>query len=230
MSQPTDTLPLGTSQQQIWLDQQSCPGSAHFNIGGIGHVDGPMDIPLYEKALQHLVDESEALRLLPRSEQQQQLVDRWPDKLLEFHDLAGTARVHKKLSRLRRNAFAKPFELDGKQRPWQMIVARYEDNRYWIMARFHHLVMDGYSVALAFRRLSVIYNTLAEGKPVEAAHSVEYHDFIADSTAYLDSPALQKDATFWQQWIEHLPVPLFDAKSKDSEGELGQAPSSLLPD
>ncbi len=54
---------LASVQQGIWLDQIAHPDLPYYNIGMSLEIRGEINIPLFEKAIQIVVDNHDALRL-----------------------------------------------------------------------------------------------------------------------------------------------------------------------
>lgn len=231
-------LPLSLSQHQVWLDQQSHPGSAHFNIGGMGFVNGKLDLPQLTAALQQLVDESEALRLLPLTDGRQQLVSHWQQPLLDFYDLSDDPDAEKTAHDWWQASFLRPFILDGQHRPWCITLFRISEQHYGMTAQFHHLVMDGYSVALALRQLGAIYNNLSnspdnnppESSPIWPPPGQRlYQQFIAESQAYANSDSCKLDGDYWHEILPELPPTLLQKRDGQSSSETnGQSTDTTL--
>ncbi len=198
------TLELSLSQQQIWLDQLSHPHSPHFNIGGIGWVDGVIEITPLSQALEQLVEQSQALRLLPQPNAQQQLCAGWSEPLLQILDFSDKSDPVAAIHNWSKQQFCQPIPLEGNTRPWQITLIKQHDTRHALIGRFHHLVFDGYSVAMAFRHWSSIYNAMVNNQPV-VNDRPQYQQFIDESLNYIGSSAYEKDKMYWQQTLDQLP-------------------------
>jgi len=59
--------------------------------------------------------------------------------------------------------FIEPFELTGQPLFRYDLVKISNDNYYWLL-QYHHLIVDGYGVALLNRSLAKIYTQLANGQ------------------------------------------------------------------
>src|SRR5262245_53247742 len=55
--------PLSSAQQSIWLDQIASPHSTQYNIGPLFVIDGPLDVLLWERAIVHVANCHDALRI-----------------------------------------------------------------------------------------------------------------------------------------------------------------------
>ncbi len=56
-ARPLADFPLSSAQKEIWFDQLLHPDRPLYNIGGYVRIDGPMDVVLFERALNQLVEE-----------------------------------------------------------------------------------------------------------------------------------------------------------------------------
>lgn len=206
MNQPTrfdqPSLDLAPSQYQVWLDQQSFPGSAHLTIGGNSTFNGELDIARLEAALVQLVDENIALRLLPGEDGQQQVVDSWPGPLIDYDELQHQPQPETTVLKQIEQTMAKPFLFDGKSRPWAVYVRKVADSQYRMWVGFHHIMMDGFSMAVLFENWSAIYNQKASPNQTDP---LDFDDFIDDCKSYQASEIYQKDRAFWHDYLPSLP-------------------------
>ncbi len=99
-----------------------------------------------------------------------------------------------------------------KRRPFDWAVApmmrlhiqRYTDQAFQIVVSFHHIIMDGWSLAAMLTELFQDYAGWLEGKPTAiASPKSTYRDFVA-----LEQEAINSDSTryFWNQKLKEAPV------------------------
>jgi amino acid adenylation domain-containing protein len=219
-----EVLPLSLSQQEVWLDQRAWPDSTHLNIGGAGFIDGPFDLALFRQALQQLVDENDALRLVPLAEGGQLLLPEWLAEL-ELVDVSAADEPLPAMRAWWTRRIAEPFAFDGRP-PWRFALLCHSEQLHGLSIQFHHLIMDGWGTSRIMQRWAELYNVLAEGLPVSAMNDPGYRSFIAESIAYRGSPAFIKDGEFWAEQLRQLPPPLFIRRFPASAG--GQLPAAHL--
>src|SRR4029079_993842 len=58
-----EALALSSAQLGIWFAQKLDPGSAAYNIVEYIEINGPVVLPLFERALRQVVSEAQSLRL-----------------------------------------------------------------------------------------------------------------------------------------------------------------------
>lgn len=202
-------LPFSLSQQEVWLDQRAWPGSTHLNIGGAGYIDGPFDPERFRKALDRMVAESEALRLVPLPEGGQYLLDAY-EASLQIVDISMAPDPLEAMRQWWQARISEPFEA-GKP-PWRFALLRYSDTLHGLSIQFHHLIMDGWGTSQVMQRWAELYNALESGDELPALQAPAYRLFIDESRAYRDSPAFDKDGEFWRAQMPALPHPLFERR------------------
>ncbi|MGZ8372938.1 MAG: condensation domain-containing protein, partial [Rhodoplanes sp.] len=77
MSALENMFPLSSAQLGIWFAQQINPSSPRFNFGEYVELNGRIDPALFERALRHVVAETETLRvrITDHGEEPRQTVD-----------------------------------------------------------------------------------------------------------------------------------------------------------
>ena len=159
----TTTLPLGRSQEGIWLTEQLQPG-ASLNIEAFcAWARGPLDGPALEAALSDLIERHEALRTAITT------VDGAPAQtvLAEAGPMLRVVEVHGEPPRaleLAAQAAQEPFDLD---QPPLAKVWRYRvsDELSLLLITAHHAVCDGWSLG-ASRSFSRSSATRAPARPL----------------------------------------------------------------
>ena len=209
--------PLSSPQQAVWLDQLLAPDLPCYNIGTLVRFDGLPDMALFEQALRHAVASNDALRIVleKAGEQCLQRFDGSIDAVLQRLDLSGRADADAQALAHLRQVFDTPFALYG-QRLWCMHwVQTAADRAYWLVC-FHHLAVDGLSVALFGQCVADAYNRLRRGEaPQASAQPDAYRDFVLRDGEYFASPRFARDGEFWRQRFAHLPPPLFEGAAAE---------------
>ena len=72
----------------------------------------------------------------------------------------------------------------------------------------HHVITDGWSLALLLRELTTLYGAFAQGQPSPLPEpGLQYGDYAAWQRGWLSSPALERELAYWRQQLRDL-VPL----------------------
>jgi amino acid adenylation domain-containing protein len=98
------------------------------------------------------------------------------------------------------------FELSDKP-PSRFALLRVSDDIHHFVWSFHHILLDGWSVAIVFEEVLAYYEAIVEKKPLKLPSPRPYVDFIA----WLKRRDLAGDETFWRRALEGIkyPTPLF---------------------
>jgi amino acid adenylation domain-containing protein len=210
---------LSSVQEVVWLDQSLHPHAPIYHVGMAWEIDGALDVELLGRAVADVARRHDALRTvfdlvdgLPR-----QRVLASVEVTMAVIDCRGETLSPEQLHA----AFVEPFgELQ-----WDTRLLRLGDERHVWLPRFHHLVNDGYGVAVFIHEVADAYNRLRAGD-VCAEDAPSYIDFVEDDARYLASPRHERDRQFWREHLADLPEPLLDA-APVAAGD-GVAPSERL--
>ena len=194
-------LALSASQREVWLDQRAWPGSTHLYIGGVAYLKGVLDVARLLAALELLVAESDALRLVPHENGTQTLLKSIALPI-EISDLPRETDLHAAANAWWAQRIQKPFAWDGSP-PWRFAVLCGAAGHHAIVMQYHHLVMDGWGTALLIQRWSALYNGLLRREEAQPAAAASYCSFIDESAVYTQSPAFQTDGHYW---LSQMPV------------------------
>jgi hypothetical protein len=208
-NQPIKHYPLSSVQREIWFDQILHPDVPLYNIGGYVRIEGPIEPARFEKALNQVIQENDALRIILHEGESlptQTFAENVHLKL-DFYDFSETENAHESALKWMEQEFVKPFQLyDGLL--FQFPLCKVSNNCYYWLMKYHHLIVDGWAISLIVQRVAAAYNTLATGQTGEPQFYT-YQDFIQNDQAYLDSKAFVKAKHYWQEKYREVPEPLF---------------------
>ncbi len=203
-------LPLSSNQREIWLDQRLHSSLPLYNIGGYLEIDGPIDTVLFETALQVLVRRHDALRtiLIPET-------DGVPTQVF-LQDSPTTARSldfckekdpHGAALDWMQRQFDKPFTLH-EQPLCELALLKINPHLFQFFGKFHHIVVDGWSIALINKSLADIYSHLARDQE-PSLDAPSYTAFISDDCRYMASERYEVDLQYWTALYRTPPEALF---------------------
>ncbi|MGB3440624.1 MAG: amino acid adenylation domain-containing protein [Actinophytocola sp.] len=203
-------LALTTAQEGIWTGQEFDPDSPAFNTAEYVEIRGPVDVPLFERAVRTAVGETDALSLCFGTDadgKAWQETGRCPEWTMAVVDVAGeTDPVAAALAWMRAD-LAVPVDLRRGPVFAQTLFRAGPELFLWYQ-RVHHIALDGYGLALVARRVAEVYTALAAGTEPGPSGFGELADVVAEDLAYLDSPRFAEDRDFWVGKAEGKPVPV----------------------
>ncbi|MBX8563946.1 amino acid adenylation domain-containing protein [Pseudomonas cichorii] len=212
LEQETPSYGLASVQQGIWLDQMAHPELPYYNIGMAMEIRGEIDVPLFEKAIQLVVERHDSLRLSfgVQDGVACQRVLPQVDVALEVVDFSGEQDPEKVARAYLQEEFRRPFpSLTGVL--WSVRLVRCGPQLYYWLTRYHHLMTDGISVMLMGRAVEQAYNGLLIGED-DPAQGPSYLSFLEEDRGYLESSRFERDRTFWQEVFAELPPPLLQQR------------------
>ncbi len=205
--------PLTSPQRDIWFDQMLQGDTPLYNIGGHMRLKGGLDVALFMQSAALLVKKFDVLRTV-LSKQQPQDEEALPMQcyadalpvVVPFHDFSTEENPHEAAMAWMRQRFAEPFSLQGEPL-FRYALLKLGDDSFSYFACYHHLIADGWTIALLARAHAEIYTALANGKDPDMA-APSYLSFVESDRSYVDSPAFTTQQQYWLQKFQPLPAPL----------------------
>ncbi len=194
------TLPLLDSQEGIWLAQRVEGSGAMYGVGQYIDIAGPMDAHVCERALRHVVAETETLhaRFTEDGDKAVQFLapDALPSPLLLSVDLSadddpGTAAEEWMRAELRQENGPRSG------RPFSFVLFRLATDRHIWFQRYDHLLMDVFGCSLVSRRFADVYTALLRGRSPEPAGHAPLAELLAEESAYRASERYADDRRYW---------------------------------
>ena len=157
---------LSSQQRGIWLHQLLFPESALYNISSYLRIDGPLEIHLLEQALQQVIQAHDALRLMfsPGEPLPRQWICDARDWTLERLDFSTRSDADADALAWMKEQMGRPMPLVG-QLLFQFSLVTVAPGRHYLFQKYHHIIFDGWSGALAIQHMAKAYNALLQGQP-----------------------------------------------------------------
>ncbi|MEV4613129.1 amino acid adenylation domain-containing protein [Kitasatospora sp. NPDC049258] len=203
-AEPIAPQELTAAQAGVLAAQRIDPDNPAYNVGQYVEIDGPLDPDLLEAALGRVLAEADGLhvRLTEHQGRTHQLpigFDAAAFRLPRL-DTRGAADPVAAATDLVRGQLAVPTTLEGEQAGplTGALLVRTGEHRHLWYQWFHHLVVDGYSVALLTRRVAEVYTALSRGTEVPASPLRPVGLLAGAERAYLASEQAGTDRAYWQ--------------------------------
>ncbi|HZF12336.1 MAG TPA: amino acid adenylation domain-containing protein [Thermoanaerobaculia bacterium] len=202
-------LPLSFPQERVWFLARLAPGSVAYNFQAEIRLQGALDAPALERALCEVVRRHEILRTrFPE-------VDGGPVQVIEpawevrlpVEDLSFLPRPEREQAVQTRieGEIRRPFDLD--RLPlirWHLF--RLGPEEHLLLQIEHHLVHDGWSLAVLTGEIAALYAAFAAGRPSPLpAPSLQYADFALWQRGYLQGEALERQLAWWRERLAGCP-------------------------
>lgn len=195
--QKKDYYELSASQKRLFFIEQMKGIGTTYNVPFILEIEGKLDTYKLSKSLDTLVNRHEALRT------SFEIIEGKPKQII--HD-----RVYlKKLFRTaKENALTKITErfiqtFDLSKAPLLKVeLVQVDLLKHYLLLDFHHIIIDGVSVASLLKELCTLYNN-----EKLAPLKVQFKEFAAWQNKLLSSNEIEKQEQFWLKSFEgDIPV------------------------
>ncbi|HMG22341.1 MAG TPA: amino acid adenylation domain-containing protein, partial [Kofleriaceae bacterium] len=198
-------LPLSYTQQRLWFIEQLDPGRFTYNVPLVLRLTGALDVAALEASLRALVQRHEVLRtrFAEVDGELRQAIAAELDVALEVEPvLAGDVA-----ERAQREALG-PFDLATGPLIRARLL-RVRDDEHVVLLVMHHIVCDGWSIAILVRELAAGYLGAATGAPARLAElPVQYADFARWQRQWLTGDVLDAQLAYWTRALAGAPPAL----------------------
>ncbi|MCS6845083.1 MAG: AMP-binding protein, partial [Caldilineales bacterium] len=205
--------PLSFAQQRLWFLDQLEPGNLFYNIPTVVRLLGELDVDRLREALNRLVRRHAQLRTTFRNVGGQPVQMTAPDATvpLPVDDLTDLPAEEREAEALRRaqDEVKQPFHLDGSVSPSLLRgrLIKLADDDHLAVFTVHHIVADGWSMAILVRELGTLYTALATDADADPLPplAVEYTDYAAWQREWLsgegDWSPLERQLRYWREQL-----------------------------
>jgi amino acid adenylation domain-containing protein len=230
------TLPVSSMQEGLWLGNQIL-GGAPYCLVFYCHVTGDLRPDLLAQAIRLTGGRHDGLRtVFPVSRGQVSRLVTDCELTLEQvpcpAEACGSQAAWKDFTTgVAERLCREPFDL-GKYPPIRLALASSGSGRHCLVLAVHHILLDGWSIALTLREIFARYDALAAGED----HLSDDHLGPAIQTGAYDawqrqmraSGALSGQLAFWQRQLDGVPE-LLELPSNKPRQPLRDAAGARLP-
>lgn len=211
VSRPT-TLPLSFAQERLWFFDQLEPGSAAYNIPLAIRLRGSLDRAALDAAITNLVDRHEILRtrFSTVGDEPTQVVEPKRPWSVTYLDLRGTpAAEREEAAALQvRLSSAESFELNSAPLLRTKLI-QVEEHLHVLVATFHHIIVDGWSLLVFLRDLGEFYRAALAGSSADLPKAtIQYADYSIWQRKWMAGPVLDSELAYWRGALAGAPMTL----------------------
>jgi amino acid adenylation domain-containing protein len=202
-------LPLSFSQESLWLLSRLDPKSPLYNIPMAVRLTGPLAVPALRSALDRVVARHEALRTVFVAGSAGPLLRIAAEVRAEIPvtDLSGlpAAARQRAASALADAEADRPFDLQAGPLV-RACLLRLDSQEHVFLLTLHHIVSDGWSLALLLREMESLYRAALEGgQPSLPPLPVQYADFALWQRSWLAGPVVDGELAWWRDYLAGAP-------------------------
>lgn len=212
----TDTFvfPASFAQQRLWFLDRLEPGNPVYNIPLSLQIEGNLNLPALEAALNEIVRRHEILRTTFALELDQpvQVVHPFVPFPLPVTDLQAQPCAEHSLGERLSADLERAFDLE-RGPLLRAELLRLREYQYILAMTVHHIVFDAWSRDVFFRELAALYEAFIRNQPSPLpALLVQYADFAVWQREWLQGTVLEGEIRFWREKLANAP-PLLELPS-----------------
>ncbi|HLL45812.1 MAG TPA: condensation domain-containing protein, partial [Longimicrobiaceae bacterium] len=202
-------LPLSLAQERLWFLDRVEPGSAAYNIPVAWRLEGALDEAALERSLSEIVRRHEALRTVFAEVDGSpvQVIAPFGAFALPVEDLSGLGGADREAAVRRRVGEEARRGFDLSAGPlFRAALLRLGAEEHVLLLSVHHIVSDGWSMAVLRRELSALYPAYRGGgeSPLPEL-PVQYADYAAWQRRRVEGPVLEAQAEYWREALAGAP-------------------------
>jgi hypothetical protein len=203
-------LPASFAQQRLWFLDQLEPGRGWYNLPAAIRLTGELYVGALETALREVARRHESLRTTFEERDGQPFQVIAPEASIGFalDDLSSLPEARREPEALRRTAAEawEPFDLT--RGPLMRVrLYRLGPRDHVLGWSMHHIISDGWSIAVLTRETSRAYEAFAQGRPSPLpALEFQYADFSQWQRSWLTGMTLGAHLDYWRSTLAGVPA------------------------
>ena len=198
-------LPLSFAQQRLWFLQQFELESTAYNIPTVLRLYGELKEKALEGAINEIVRRHESLRTTFSGESGKpvQVVHAGEEWKLETVDLREEEEQRRKrrVEETIEEELLREFDL-SRGPLLKVKLLRVGEQEHVLMVCMHHIISDGWSMAIFTRELGELYEALSQGRKAELPElPVQYADYAVWQREWLQGEELEQQMAYWKKQL-----------------------------
>ncbi|NOJ24172.1 AMP-binding protein [Vibrio coralliilyticus] len=180
---------VSSNQTALWYEMQINPLSTAYNLGVLWEWEsGTRDLASLETAILGVVERNRILRsvFFPHEDDVYLLTLSPENSVIEYFDFDSEESMIERLQEI----YATPFDLTSAY-PARFYLCRVDEKQY-LAGFFHHIVMDGVSIASLRAQLCQLLE-----EPERSSHLIDYVDYL-----FSNSAPLEDGSKLWNEYYQ----------------------------
>jgi amino acid adenylation domain-containing protein len=204
-------IPLSFAQQRLWIFDQLELDRSVYNIPAAYRLRGHLDVKALEQSLNEITRRHEILRTTFTDVDGEPIQIIMPAMTLSLPVLDFRAHAmadgERNFQRLATREAQQPFDLAAGPL-WRTHLVRLGDEEYILLVVMHHIISDGWSMALFIQEIASLYEAFSAGRPSPLSElPLQYADYAIWQREWLRGEVLDAQLGYWKQRLgNELPV------------------------
>ncbi|WP_439024915.1 amino acid adenylation domain-containing protein [Bacillus halotolerans] len=198
-------------KQLVMASHYGNEASAALNQSIMLKVKGELQHPPLTQAVQHIVDRHEALRTVIHVDDEVQQVQERMNMEIPVIDFTGhpDEKRESEIQKWLTEDAKRPFHFHEQKPLFRIHVLTSAQDEHLIVLTFHHIIADGWSIAVFVQELESNYTAIVQGQsfpPKEA--SASFRQYLDWQQAQIDSGHYEEGVRYWR---DHFSEPIQQA-------------------
>ncbi len=201
-------FPASFAQQRLWFLDRLAPGNPFYNVSTALRLTGSLNSIALEQAFNEIVRRHEILRTtfgLIEGELSQIIASELTLSLPKI-DLQNIPQPQQQTA-VKQRAIAEsqlPFDL-AKKPLLRVQLLQLSATEYVLLINFHHIIADGWSIAILIRELTSLYKAFAKNQlsPLPEL-PIQYADFAEWQHQWLQGEVLETQLAYWRKQLNEI--------------------------
>jgi len=201
-------FPASFAQQRLWFLDRLAPGNPFYNVSTALRLTGSLNSIALEKAFNEIVRRHEILRttFAVVAGQLSQIIASELTVSVPKIDLQNIPPTQQETA-VKQRAIAEsqlPFDL-AKKPLLRVQLLQLSAAEYVLLINFHHIVADGWSIAVLIRELTSLYKAFAKNQLSGLPElPIQYADFAEWQHQWLQGEVLETQLAYWRQQLNEI--------------------------
>lgn len=203
------SIPLSYAQQRLWILDR-IEGSAHYNVSNALLLEGNLNIDVFQKAFNVILERHEILRTtydLDESGSVSQIIQPAVPLAIEQVDLSGFSEEEQqnRIKQIQLEESKLPFDL-RKDTLLRVKLIQTKVNSFVVLVTMHHIATDGWSIGILIKEFSALYTAYAKGEANPLPDlEIQYSDYAGWQQEWLKGEPLEQLKNYWADRLQNLP-------------------------
>ncbi len=196
-------IPLSFAQQRLWFLDKLEPNSAAYNIPFGMRIKGEINVDALRQALDSLIVRHESLRTTVATINGEAFLEIVSElkcdlPVIDISEL-GDGKRDEKVRALASEEASSPFDL-ATSPLFRTKLLKLKADEYVMLVTMHHVISDGWSLAVFFEELSEIYGGITQGVDIHLPElKLQYADFASWQRGPLAEEEIARQLEFWAE-------------------------------
>src|SRR6185369_7129730 len=196
--------PLSYGQERLWFLSQLEPDNPAYNAPAALRLIGPLDTNALEQSIDEIVRRHEVLRtsVSQVNDQPVQVISPHRAFKLSVVDLQTLSNPTAEARRLFDEESVRSF--DPRRAPlFRITLLRLAEREHVLLLIMHHMISDGWSLAVFLRELVALYASFVRGEAVSLPElPLQYGDFAAWQRELLACETIERQVEYWRRQLD----------------------------